>query len=1229
MLSKDHIRFLEAQAIPRDFAESLGIRSVEDGIIFPWTSPSGEVVEQLRLDEPRGDTKYLSEPGRNVLWKVGDSVGAFQVLIVEGTKQCVAAAACRLPGVQVIGIGGCSNWTSEGIPLSDLEIVDGKDVVCILDADIATNRDVWDAAKGLGHAVSVEGATGVRYAAPPGRGTTGLDDFLGSHDAARRPGLLARLVAGATAKMPARPTARARNAMYFMGNRLLAEDLATDIFNENAMAVNAEKVICVYREGVYQRDPEALVIHVLNKLGNDFKPAHVDNVCTQLVAVLKDRGAVLPEWCEEPLLNLPNGMLDLRTLTLRRHSPEDMSWQRLPVEWDADATCPVFDQWLESRVGKGQVEDLLESTSVMLDPSRTPVKALFLYGPSRSGKSTYLRILKAVVGSANTSAVTLHQLSTNRFMAANVYGKILNSAADLSSQHVEDLSTFKMMMGEDDIQADRKYGKQFMFRNTALFAFSANEIPTVGEASTAYLERIKPFVFPHTFAGSEDYELEKSLHRELPGILRRLAVAYQGWLRRGNYRPTDKDVLQYFAVASDRVRMWVEEGYEITVSPVGTAGMKLYDAFASWSQRGGFAKMGRKTFYSRLRAMNIPEWKVDNVIHYGLVPLPSWSRNKYNNIKLFGSNLKNDQKAQGEDEPEPTFSKSDVLAFDLETGSVTDLWRSDSSYLRLCGYPDGIDTDAGTVMDTLRSGTPLAAHNGFGFDFLVLHRFAGLDIIREGDAGRLIDTKTLAFLADPPDGKLHAKAVERYYSLDSVANRLLGFGKTDSIKKLAAKHGGFDKIPLDDEEYRAYLRGDVRATQGLLQALPVSDYAGREMRLLSRLSGSITARGFRVDTDLLERRISEGERQGQELVDVLRDKYGLPTTREDGTPYAAPHRTEAGRAAISQAFADIGVDLSTTPTGRPALGKNALNQILETYGAADKVVALTETVLNLNGIRTVYGTVRDHLANGRVHPLLDARQASGRFSVTNPGLTVMGKRGGRHVERDVFLADDNELLICFDLAQVDARAVAAHAQDEAYLAMFLPGVDIHAEVAHMVWGVRDKTHREKAKAIGHGWNYGMGIKRLAASAGVTIEDAQDFDDTMRERFPDLVRWRDQIRFEAEYEGPLDNGFGRKMNPDPDRAWTQGPALIGQGCARDLMMEGILRLPLEIVPMLRAIVHDEIVLSVPTNDVDNVREEVLKSLQFEWAPTPDGQPVMILADGTAAAKSWGACYQPAV
>jgi DNA polymerase-1 len=138
-------------------------------------------------------------------------------------------------------------------------------------------------------------------------------------------------------------------------------------------------------------------------------------------------------------------------------------------------------------------------------------------------------------------------------------------------------------------------------------------------------------------------------------------------------------------------------------------------------------------------------------------------------------------------------------------------------------------------------------------------------------------------------------------------------------------------------------------------------------------------------------------------------------------------------------------------------------------------------VLNLMGIitttRTVYATTLTYLAaDGRVHPKVSMRQASGRASVTEPGMTVYGKHNGKHVEREVYVADDGEVLITCDASQVDMRAIAGHCQDPNYMAMFAVGRDAHSEIALQVFGSAD--FRQNAKAIGHGWNYGLGARKM-------------------------------------------------------------------------------------------------------------------------------------------------------
>ena len=584
-----------------------------------------------------------------------------------------------------------------------------------------------------------------------------------------------------------------------------------------------------------------------------------------------------------------------------------------------------------------------------------------------------------------------------------------------------------------------------------------------------------------------------------------------------------------------------------------------------------------------------------------------------------------------------------LVAFDLETADEAEMF-SRGDFIRLAGYSTGHGvrqtTDMTEMMAAIGLADTVTGHNVMAFDLIALAKHKGLDLwelLRRkgaGGCGGVLDTKLLAFLADPPAARMGSGWIEKYYSLDSVGDRLVGEGKHGDLRKLAKRHGGYDKIPTDDIEFMTYLDQDVNLNMAILRSLvkagAITPYAIREHQVAG-LAAQVTLNGFRVDPVLLTERVAGVVARRKELIEKLVSEHGLPMWRKDGSPAKAPQNTQEGRAAIKAAFEAAGAPYQPkTPKGAWATGSEAMKQMIDYYRNLPEVIELAEVVMALNGQRTVYETTEDNLVGYgetvRVHPRVALRQASGRWSLTRPGLTVMGKRGGRHVEREIFVPDHGQTIVCIDLAQIDARAVAVLSQDHAYMDMFNEGVDLHSEVALRVFG--DRGMREPAKVAGHGWNYGLGIDGLVANFGIERAVAVAFHKSMREQFPRLVEWKQEMAELARSGELLDNGFGRKMRPDVERAYTQGPALMGQGCARDLFMAGMLRLPAEILPMLRGVVHDEVVLSVPSESVDDIEKIVVDSLTFDWCPPgiPDGRPISVVADVAGRSSvSWGAVY----
>lgn len=582
------------------------------------------------------------------------------------------------------------------------------------------------------------------------------------------------------------------------------------------------------------------------------------------------------------------------------------------------------------------------------------------------------------------------------------------------------------------------------------------------------------------------------------------------------------------------------------------------------------------------------------------------------------------------------------LFFDIETHSAVDRFRMrPEEFFRVGGVIRneryGATRDWASLVSEVYDSPLVVGHNVVSFDLPALD----CDVLELSRDRRVLDTMIIDSLVDPPESDLMpARAMRVKYSLDAACERYGVTGKSGDLRGAAQEHGGFGSIPTNDPGHLSYLRADVEASRSLYHQVvrDVSagqwDYVWREHRVHA-LTSSITSVGFDVDGALLSERCAAGEQRQRELVGWLVSEFDVPTTLPNGKPAKSPHATKAGKEALVAAFGKVGVspsELPVTPSGAPSFKGDELAALAERCGD-ERVTELCEAVGALVGVRSVYGTARRYLhADGRVHPDVTMFQASGRCSFTKPGMTVFGKRGDRVQERDIFVAREGHVIVTADLSQVDARCVAAHSGDAEYAKLFEPGRDSHEIVARLVWGDAEydsnpKYYRQAAKIIGHGSNYGMGVAKLALSANVPEEEAQRVVRTLREQFPRVEEWKMEVRERAESGELLDNGFGRKLRPNPERAWTQGPALMGQGTARDILMEGVaVRMPLEVQRMMKAIVHDEGVWEVPEGQLVDVCAAIEDAMSFEWQPADgSGQSMWFEAGCSKPGKRWSDCY----
>ena len=274
---------------------------------------------------------------------------------------------------------------------------------------------------------------------------------------------------------------------------------------------------------------------------------------------------------------------------------------------------------------------------------------------------------------------------------------------------------------------------------------------------------------------------------------------------------------------------------------------------------------------------------------------------------------------------------------------------------------------------------------------------------------------------------------------------------------------------------------------------------------------------------------------------------------------------------------------------------------------------------------------------GRVHTSYSQIGAvTGRLSSNNPNLQNIPIRTetGRRV-RNGFIADKGNLLLSVDYSQIELRIVAHMAQDEAMLAAFRAGEDIHATTAAAVYDIPlddvTKDMRRHAKAINFGLIYGMSAFGLMHSTGLTLAESEDFVKAYFKKFPGIKKYLDGIRRDAAEIGYVETLLGRRryfpalqtktnvqLKNREEREAINAPI---QGTAADIMKIAMLKIPpalknagLSAKMLLQ--VHDELVLEVPKKEINETAKVVQETMANAY-------PMSIPLDTEARAGiSWG-------
>ena len=240
------------------------------------------------------------------------------------------------------------------------------------------------------------------------------------------------------------------------------------------------------------------------------------------------------------LLNCTNGTLDLTTGTLRPHRREDLLTKCLPIAYDADAPCEQWQAFLETVLqgNAALITFVKRALGYSLTGSTQEQCFFLLYGPTKTGKSTFLHIAKALLGPYGTQAemsTFLHkERETVRNDLADLAGMRLVCAIETDEgKRLAEALIKQLTGGTDTIKARFLFEEYFEFRPQFKVFLATNHKPKLNAYDDALWERVKPIPFTVQIPPDErDKALETKLRAELPGIL---AWAVRGCLAWHNF----------------------------------------------------------------------------------------------------------------------------------------------------------------------------------------------------------------------------------------------------------------------------------------------------------------------------------------------------------------------------------------------------------------------------------------------------------------------------------------------------------------------------------------------------------------------------------------------------------------------------------------------------------------------------------------------------------------------
>lgn len=289
-----------------------------------------------------------------------------------------------------------------------------------------------------------------------------------------------------------------KKTSFFNGSTFLFDKFATYLKNNNHI-VKINNRLHIYRNGIYVTGDSQIEAQMI-KLIPGLKRAQRSEVLAYLEIMIEDE----IKTTNPAVIAFSNGLYNIVDGTFRDFTPAVVITNKIPWPYNPAAHSDLLDHTLDRLAcDDSEVRALLEEMVGYCLYRRNELgKAFILIGDKSNGKSTFLHMVKNMMGNENIASLDLKELG-DRFKTAELFGKLANIGDDIGDEFIANASIFKKLVTGDQVNVERKGKDPFEFINYAKFLFSANVIPRIKDKTGAVQRRLTIVPFDAKFTPND------------------------------------------------------------------------------------------------------------------------------------------------------------------------------------------------------------------------------------------------------------------------------------------------------------------------------------------------------------------------------------------------------------------------------------------------------------------------------------------------------------------------------------------------------------------------------------------------------------------------------------------------------------------------------------------------------------------------------------------------------